>query len=66
MSLCVVCQFDGRRQADLIDLKDGQIDQLRADLAAARAERDALASEVERYRWERTAKTDAALTEGKE
>ena len=37
--LCVVCQFDGRRQEELIDLKDGQIDQLRADLSAAQQDR---------------------------
>lgn len=35
--MCAVCMFDGRRQEELIDLKDGQIDQLRAERDAARA-----------------------------
>lgn len=30
--LCSVCLFDGRRQEYLIDLKDGQIDDLRKDV----------------------------------
>lgn len=34
--MCAVCMFDGRRQEDLIDLKDGQIDQLRGLLCEAR------------------------------
>lgn len=34
--MCAVCMFDGRRQEDLIDLKDGQIDELRALLREAR------------------------------
>ena len=33
--MCAVCMFDGRRQEDLIDLKDDQIDQLRALLHEA-------------------------------
>ena len=41
--MCAVCMFDGRRQEDLIDLKDGQIDQLRA-------ERDALAALLQECR----------------
>lgn len=34
--MCAVCMFDGHRQEHLIDLKDGQIDELRAELDAAR------------------------------
>lgn len=34
--MCSVCMFDGRRQEELIDLKDGQIDKLRALLLEAR------------------------------
>ena len=34
--MCAVCMFDGRRQEELIDLKDGQIDKLRALLREAR------------------------------
>ena len=34
--MCAVCMFDGRRQEELIDLKDGQIDELRALLREAR------------------------------
>ena len=34
--MCAVCMFDGRRQEDLIDLKDGQIDELRTLLREAR------------------------------
>ena len=45
--MCAVCMFDGRRQEDLIDLKDGQIDQLRQDLAAAQARVAELTDELQ-------------------
>lgn len=45
--MCAVCMFDGRRQEDLIDLKDGQIDQLRQDLASAQARVAELTDELQ-------------------
>jgi len=35
--MCAVCMFDVHRQEELIDLKDGQIDQLRTERDALRA-----------------------------
>ena len=62
--MCAVCMFDGRRQEELIDLKDGQIDQLRAErdnfysdyrmkcdkeTKALTVERNALRHDIERH-----------------
>ncbi len=60
--MCAVCMFDGRRQEELIDLKDGQIDQLRQERDAAYAESGRLEIELADAIQER----DAALAENEE
>ena len=61
--MCAVCMFDGLRQEELIDLKDGQIDALRAENERLRAVLLRLASELRHSDVRIAESIDAALAD---